>query len=236
MKKLVSVLLVLVMSIGLGACTKKKKDRDRERRHRDRDSVETTMDTHKDPVEDIIVAETERVDVPTSAETEIVYTEMVETEPAETERAEYVYDNLLGYTNWRVERMETAPNFYFWNYYDNDTNTVIAENFGIDGNESDATIYDIDGNGITELICNAVYGGDGAVRVIMFRNNGGTIERGYIDESRAAQELGITIEMVSDYAEYFDENTMSVILVDRDGNHYNVPFDWFNYSPYTPSY
>lgn len=48
----------------------------------------------------------------------------------------------------------------------------------------DDYVVDLDGDGVTELVCNCVYGGDGHSNVSVFRRNDGVIEQGRIDTER----------------------------------------------------
>ncbi|MBR0441905.1 MAG: hypothetical protein IJK25_08235, partial [Firmicutes bacterium] len=53
-----------------------------------------------------------------------------------------------------------------------------AESFGF---EIDDVSRDLDGDGVPELICSCVYGGDGVRQVVVYRIKGKTVERGVIN-------------------------------------------------------
>jgi|GEM_PF-2662216 len=88
------------------------------------------------------------------------------------------FTDILGFSGYYMLTEKTTPSFYLWRYYTND-GVCIAELTGYSAQEPAAYVADLDGDGITELICNAVYG-DGAQRVVVFRNNNGVIERGTV--------------------------------------------------------
>ena len=91
------------------------------------------------------------------------------------------YVEFMGLDCWYAEE-ETIPNFIERTYYavipDSDTSFRIAESFGF---TIDDHIADLDGDGVTELVCNCQYGADGHESVYVYRRNGNLIERGYLD-------------------------------------------------------
>ena len=78
---------------------------------------------------------------------------------------------------------ELAPSHYQRTYFTerNGQMVPIAESFGF---TIDDHVVDLDGDGVTELVCNCVYGGDGAQRVLVYRRSGSTIQRGSIDYAK----------------------------------------------------
>ena len=56
--------------------------------------------------------------------------------------------------------------------------TPIGESFGY---AIDDHIVDLDGDGVTELVCNCQYGADGAQRVFVYRLKDGAVEQGFYD-------------------------------------------------------
>jgi beta-lactamase regulating signal transducer with metallopeptidase domain len=90
---------------------------------------------------------------------------------------------LMGFADYRVETEELVPNHYLYRYIaELDGGTVqLAESFGF---KRDDHIVDLDGDGVAELVCNCVFGGDGVRRVYVYRRNGDVIERGSIDYDR----------------------------------------------------
>ena len=91
------------------------------------------------------------------------------------------YVEFMGLDCWYTEE-ETIPNFIERTYYavipGSDTSFRIAESFGF---TIDDHIADLDGDGVTELVCNCQYGADGHESVYVYRRNGNLIERGYLD-------------------------------------------------------
>jgi len=65
----------------------------------------------------------------------------------------------------------------------------IAESYGFDDRTD--TVRDLDGDGITELICNCQTGGDGAQRVYIFKITNGVIEVGSFDFDELMPENAI---------------------------------------------
>lgn len=91
------------------------------------------------------------------------------------------YVEFMGLDCWYTEE-ETIPNFIERTYYavipGSDMSFRIAESFGF---TIDDHIADLDGDGVTELVCNCQYGADGHESVYVYRRNGNLIERGYLD-------------------------------------------------------
>ncbi len=94
------------------------------------------------------------------------------------------FENILGFSGCRVEAEETAPHFCTWKFYTeiDGEERQIAEAFGrFDDSMPAAYSVDLDGDGTDELVCNCV-AGDGCRSVWVYRNSGGTVERGCIRE------------------------------------------------------
>ncbi len=147
------------------------------------------------------------------------------------------YTNIMGYDGYIVAVEETAPDFMTLYYCteENGKEKCIAELFGFFGGEERAFIVDFDGDGITELVCNCMYGGDGAERVFVYRNNEGIIEQGYLDEiySDIENEIG----SAGAIKEKYDPETGTFhVVVNADGRELkNVSFtgmDYFTFKPY----
>ena len=88
------------------------------------------------------------------------------------------FADIMGYDGYYVED-ESVPWHYRRTYnYALDAGTgLLAESFGF---QIDDYVLDLDGDGVTELICNCTYG-DGADRVYVYRKNGDMIQRGWLD-------------------------------------------------------
>ena len=89
------------------------------------------------------------------------------------------FENLLGLSGYYID---TSTNHLITRTYyvpvENDGGHSIAQSFGF---AIDDYIVDLDGDGVTELVCNCQYGGDGHESVSVYRRNGTVIERGYLD-------------------------------------------------------
>lgn len=100
-------------------------------------------------------------------------------EPEEMEQPVPV-SGLMGLDCRYMEEI-TAPFFlertYIGSIPESDASFTVAESFGY---EIDDHIVDLDGDSITELVCNCQFG-DGAQRVFIYRQNGSRIERGYLE-------------------------------------------------------
>jgi len=143
---------------------------------------------------------------------------------------------ILGHENWHmncVANQGSASSWTDWVFVDDDTNEVLGEWFGFDEVTENIHIADIDGDGTNELICNCQYGGDCARRVMVYRNNNGTIEVGTATEESLAYNLDLDIECTLDYQLEYDERTGQLELeYNRDGSVHTLNFDCFSYEPY----
>jgi len=87
--------------------------------------------------------------------------------------------NIMGLNGYYIES-ETMPSFYtrcYYTSYGDVGDACIGKSFAY---MIDDHISDLDGDGMTELVCNCVYG-DGAQRVYVYRMKNGAVERGYLD-------------------------------------------------------
>jgi len=125
------------------------------------------------------------------------------------------FENIMGMDGWYVN--ETNENFTIRTYYGtlSSVGAVIGESFGYSIYD---TVKDLDGDGVTELICNCVSGGDGHRDVYVFRRKDGRVERGFIDLEQ--MELpGWNDWGVNSYATYYDADadTFCVSYDTEDG-------------------
>ena len=94
------------------------------------------------------------------------------------------FENIMGLNGYKESRFFGNPlNELAWQrttYYavipDLKEPLIIAESFSFDIEGDSAR--DVDGDGVTDLICNCQFGGDGAERVYIFRKRDGVIEVG----------------------------------------------------------
>ena len=94
------------------------------------------------------------------------------------------FHDILGYDGYRVTASWSHSTYWsVRTYYAADPATwdlmPIAESFGFDGPEDYAV--DLDGDGMKELVCNVMYGGDGAVRVCIYQRRADGIYLGWLD-------------------------------------------------------
>lgn len=121
-------------------------------------------------------------------------------------------ETLLGFDGWYLEKEEVGGEiFNIWTFYSGE-GKAFATQFGFENaNGPKYTVVDFDGDGNEEMVCNCTYGGDGANRVYIFRNNNGTIEVGQIDYGYLDDELGEdNCEMAYDL--YYDSSTGKTII------------------------
>lgn len=98
--------------------------------------------------------------------------------------------DVLGFDVCRAEMEEISPYHYEWHFYVevDGEDVCVAEQFGYDSHP-EAWSRDMDGDGVPELICNCTYG-DGAQKVIVYRNSNGVIEEGHIREAYYREKFG----------------------------------------------
>ena len=86
--------------------------------------------------------------------------------------------------------------------------TPIGESFGY---TIDDHVVDLAGDGVTELVCNCQYGGDGAQRVFVYRLKDGAVEQGFYDSVYSTlpdyNNWG-----VNSSAEYYDADADEFVL------------------------
>lgn len=134
------------------------------------------------------------------------------------------FTNIMGFDGYCVRIEESSPNDYVWHYYaeiEGETQCIV-EAFGhpISGWWPEAYSVDLDDDGMPELICNCSYG-DGAERVIVYRNNNGVIEKGFLVQKYLERDFNIDITVAA-YAiiEKYDpvENAFYVTNYANDGS------------------
>ena len=87
------------------------------------------------------------------------------------------YDDVMGFQNCYCVGENISPNHFNWILY-NEDDQAIANQFGFNANAPRFYPEDLDGDGIEEIICPCQYSADGALRVFIYRNNNGVIEKG----------------------------------------------------------
>ena len=130
------------------------------------------------------------------------------------------FKGILGCSGY-FEEYAVAGEQTFRDYY-TDSGTLLASTFGFHEMGEDI-VLDIDGDGVTELISNMVYG-DGARRLTVFRLRNGCIEQGTLDEEPYWDDSIIyrSIEV------YYDLESRRIVLRYRlaDDVENRVTVDW----------
>ena len=101
------------------------------------------------------------------------------------------------------------------------------------------SLTDIDGDGVSELVCNEQYA-TGAERVAIYRNNNGTVEYGLIREDYIREKFGISqLNSPSQLVEIYDPeiDLIHVTLIENEGEDRIIEIspdeaDAFEYLPY----
>lgn len=132
-------------------------------------------------------------------------------EPPISDKAKRPDNMLFGLACYWEDEMiglEQIGRRYYAENLDGERGVCLGESFGV---QIDDYTYDLDGDGIEELICNCVFGGDGAFRVMIYRLRDGIIEVGRIPENDL--ELpGFQNWGANAIKEYFDVNVGCVVL------------------------
>ena len=104
-----------------------------------------------------------------------------EENPESTSNGEHNFAEVLGYSDYYVTVEQTMPGFIIQKYYVevDGVEKCIAQVYGYAVPEPEVYSRDLDGDGISELICNCM-AGTGAERVNIFRNRDGVIEKGQL--------------------------------------------------------
>ncbi len=92
---------------------------------------------------------------------------------------EHDFTDVLGYSEYHVTIDQNMPGFIIQKYYAevNGAEKCIAQVFGYAVPGPEVYSRDLDEDGMSEMICNCIYG-TGARRVYIYRNNDGVIEIG----------------------------------------------------------
>lgn len=98
---------------------------------------------------------------------------------SQADDSDNTFTGILGLDGYYVKIEETPPGFMIWRYFAelHGKTQCIAEVFGYTASEPEVYSKDLDGDGVTELICNCTFG-TGAERVYIYRNHHGVIEQG----------------------------------------------------------
>jgi hypothetical protein len=117
---------------------------------------------------------------PSETESETVTSEAPEEDDGISYVRRAMFGNALGYKRCYCELVSMGGNGFIWNLY-NEDREMIAMQFGYNDYEPHLYSADMDGDGTDELISCCIYGGDGAARIFVYRNNNGIIELGVFE-------------------------------------------------------
>lgn len=95
-----------------------------------------------------------------------------------TSSRRFPFEDILGFSGF-YQDLYQSPSFLERTYYAQTENGVFPIGYSFGGN--DDHVADLDGDGVTELICNCVYGADGAQRVYLYTNRDGQILQGTLN-------------------------------------------------------
>ena len=185
-------------------------------------------------------AEGETTEAPTSETTQETTTESTATEETEfiEEEDDFEYDYekvrididepLLGFEGCYAEGGNMYFDFFDWTIYNAD-GKVIGTQFGFGNTEPLYYVKDYDGDGNEELICPVQYGADMAIRVLVYRNNNGTIEEGDVDERKLSNRIGEGL-CVQNHNVFYDPENEVIFFEYYDGlNNESLPLKLDDY-------
>lgn len=202
-----SAVLMLSLCVATSMCACSKSDATEETTKSETTATTTEATTTEDENEE----ETDDLDFEMEEEGEDSYS-------ADVERVEGTGETLLGFDNWYLEKESAGEAFNIWTFY-NAKGEPFAVQFGFDnGPGPKYTVADFDGDGKDDIICNNQFGGDGAMRVYVFRNNGGTVEVGQEAVSGDLCVLAYDVTYDPDKKEItfsnYDDGTEKIITAD----------------------
>lgn len=146
------------------------------------------------------------------------------------------FTGIMGYNGFFDLETVMDGHFKLCFYYAQTESSVlpIGESFGF-GRED--YIVDLDGDGVTELICNCTYGADGGRTAYVFRNRGGAVERGWLDWDMPADfdNWGAN----ASWEEYDPDRGLFLVHYCAEGGGVKTlefrGLDSFTFEPYQPS-
>ena len=185
-------------------------------------AAETTVETTAETTAAETTVETTAAE--TAAETTVETTANKETEK-EAEKDPTPAAELMGYKEWRCEKSNVswADEYHEYKFYAAD-GTLLGYYGGTKDNNY--AIKDLDGDGVTELICNTEYSGDGAQRFVVYRNNNGKIESAEDDWDYLGKLFGREIEMVGEIETAYDFNTGKLMAYDKKNDYKAYEYEY----------
>ena len=187
----IATILSVGMLFSMTACDKKAVE----------NATETTEETTTEPTEETTEESIEESESEETAEDDYPYIE----DPIRID-----IGTLMGFENCYCEGGTSQSGISEWNFYTED-DKEFATQFGFVIDEPDYYTVDLDGDGTEELICPSVYTGDGANRVLIFRNNNGTAEEGWLKEREIGNRIGVDLCVMNHYT-YYDEATKQLMF------------------------
>ena len=137
------------------------------------------------------------------------------------------FKNVMGFDGVFLSERYENRHWSAGNYYAdmNGTFLNIAESFGSSDQNSD-TVIDIDGDGKSELICNCVYGGDGAQVCYIYKMTDEGVMRASGHDLMGDELLKIQVVSGNTSSEYLSEkNKMLCRYTDENGEFVTKEFD-----------
>ena len=148
-----------------------------------------------------------------------------------TEEKIWEFSGIMGFDGYCVDT-PSCGSHVIRSYYGktDDGMALIAETFGFAENSGDY-ILDFDGDGVTELIANVCYGGDGAERVRVWQLRNGNVELGCID-IKAYDSVGAIYLSISERFDP-DRNTFVISFFTEEELTEKIICQWENLSHFT---
>ncbi|MCH5256582.1 MAG: hypothetical protein J1D87_04780 [Lachnospiraceae bacterium] len=145
------------------------------------------------------------------------------------------FDELMGYSGYYIY-MWSFPNIH--GFYFSDEGELLAETWG-SGKDGDF-IIDLNGDGVSELLSNLMWTGDGVTKTGIYYKKGSQIQFGYADDIFDVEydNIGVT----SEYSYYIPEEKVVEIFYwrsdkdDFESKKYQIDLEKIEFSEFEPSY
>ncbi len=140
---------------------------------------------------------------------------------------------LIGFENCYCIKDTVVGDHTGWAFY-NGNDKQIAYQFGY-GCQDKPEYYlkDLDGDGKEEMICNCVYGADGAERVFIFKNDNGVAMIGKCNSESVAASIDAELRGANKYSEYYDKDSGTLIFRGSEDKSREMKIDDFVFEEYS---
>ena len=145
------------------------------------------------------------------------------------------FADVMGYSGFCEAHPRVGASWTEWYYYAlvDATPVCIGESYGT---QQQDTVRDLDGDGITELICTCTYGGSSRFTVLVFRGEGDTIYRSQVNVGTFVSAEDYLQMNPNDLSSWYEAETGTFALaVGTETYGPQWPKD-FTEAPYSPSY